>query len=157
MNNNWQPQQSLGGLIITLGMRITKVIKQVLKENGLEHLSFAKINVLLILTKHDVTQVELCNALKQKPASMTELLNRMRKEGSANVKINPRDKRQKIWFLTPQGEQELKMTHQLLMGLGDQMGGFFTKAGIEISQIDDTKQLLRLMERDMFNFLQVNY
>lgn len=140
----WRPHDSWGGLVITAGARIKELSREGLSRAGLSHLSHGRIGVLSLLLAGPFTQAELCRTLGQKPPSMMEMLARLAKEGLVVSAPDPTDHRKVQWSLSERGRRDIVLARAAFRKSGNRIDRFFSKRGVVASEIERTKEILRL-------------
>ena len=135
-------QDSLGGLIVAVAKRLSEAGRQALVDAGLGHLSFGRIGVLSFLIDGAGTQAELCRALRQKPPSMGELLQRLAKEGLVDSEADPNDGRRTNWSLTARGERDILKARTVFRQSAKQIDRALDALGVTNNELGRIKQVL---------------
>lgn len=142
MAKTFNIQASFGGLVVTVGTRLSERGKAALASSGLSHLSFGRIGVLSILLVAPTTQAELCKALRQKPPSMGELLERLAKDGLVFSTPDKTDRRKTNWALTPQGRRDIEKARTVMRKTGRRLDRSLRKMGVSEKELDRFKAVL---------------
>jgi len=140
--SDWKPQKSFAGLVIVAAAKIKEKGLERVKESGIS-LSYGRIGVLSSLLISEKNQTELCQELKQKAPSMTEMLYRLKTDGMIKQKHHQTDKRIKLWGLSSKGQKEIKLAKQALRGEGKRLDSFFENCKIPKKNIDMVCSVLR--------------
>ncbi len=143
LENTWQPEASWGGLILAASAKMRKTMEKALIKAGLEHLSLARIGLLNILSRRPFTQTELSSYLGYQASSTMDFLNRLKKRELIQVIINPEDRRQKLWSLTPQGQQELKRAKVIVRYRGEKIDDFLKATKVSPKELERFREILQ--------------
>ena len=135
-------QNTFGGLLVEAGKRISDVGQKALADAGLGHLSFGRIGVLSFLLESQGTQAELCRALRQKPPSMGELLQRLEKEGLVKSSADPDDRRRTHWSLTAKGRRDITKARTVFRKSGERIDRAFDALGVSSKELRRFKEVL---------------
>ncbi len=141
-------QASFGGLIVTVGNRVSEQGRAALGTAGLSHLSFGRIGVLSILLVEPTTQAELCRSLHQKPPSMGELLERLEKDGLVFGTPDETDRRRTHWALTPRGRRDVERAREVMRKAGLRLDRSLQKAGVSDKELSRFRAVLASLLED---------
>src|SRR5262245_57308401 len=141
--SKWKPEGSLGGLIISLSIAMTKAAKNSLRNRGLDQISFPRFWALHALSDAPKSQAELSSILSQAPPSIMQMLDLLYAADLIEpLKKAPGSKR-KLWILTKKGHGHYKKSALVLRQMGNVFDKVLVRESVSDAELDKLKGMLR--------------
>lgn len=119
---NSESAHELSLLVLKTRMSFRQVVQRQLKQNNID-MTFEMLQIMHRLwTEQGVSQQNLAEKTAKDKACLTNLINNLEKKDWVTRKEDPSDRRNRLIFLTPEGEELADRVRALLKGIYDQAG-----------------------------------
>lgn len=109
------------------------------------NLTKAQIIILKVLTMNDgIPQINLAFVTNRNKTSLTRLIHTMEKKGFVERRLNGKDKRVNLVFITGSGKNMLRMATPILMNIIKEI-----VQGIDKIEIDSTIEVLKKISKNI--------
>lgn len=122
MTTNGELAHELNLLVLKTRMTFRQSIQRLLKQNNVD-MTFEMLQIMHCLWKEQgVSQQTLAEKTAKDKACLTNLINNLEKKNWVVRKEDTNDRRNKLIFLTPEGEEMARRIKFILKGMYDQVG-----------------------------------
>ena len=123
MITNGELAHELNLLVLKTRMTFRQTIQQLLKQNNID-MTFEMLQIMHCLWKEQgVSQQTLAEKTAKDKACLTNLINNLEKKNWVIRQEDINDRRNKLIFLTPEGEEMARRIKSMLKDMYDQIGG----------------------------------
>ena len=142
MTANGELAHELNLLVLKTRMTFRQTIQRLLKQNNID-MTFEMLQIMHCLWKEQgVSQQTLAEKTAKDKACLTNLINNLEKKNWVIRQEDSNDRRNKLIFLTPEGEEMAKRIKSMLKDMYDQIGERMNPRHMESCM----KQLTKLNE-----------
>lgn len=142
MTANGELAHELNLLVLKTRMTFRQMIQRLLKQNNID-MTFEMLQIMHCLWKEQgVSQQTLAEKTAKDKACLTNLINNLEKKNWVIRQEDSNDRRNKLIFLTPEGEEMAGRIKSMLKDMYDQVGGRMNPRHMESCM----KQLTKLNE-----------
>lgn len=142
MTANGELAHELNLLVLKTRMTFRQTIQRLLKQNNID-MTFEMLQVMHCLWKEQgVSQQTLAEKTAKDKACLTNLINNLEKKNWVIRQEDSNDRRNKLIFLTPEGEEMARRIKSMLKDMYDQVGERMNPRHMETCM----KQLMKLNE-----------
>ena len=140
MTTNGELAHELNLLVLKTRMTFRQTIQRLLKQNNID-MTFEMLQIMHCLWKEQgVSQQTLAEKTAKDKACLTNLINNLEKKNWVIRQEDSNDRRNKLIFLTPEGEEMARRIKSMLKDMYDQIGERMNPRHIESCM----KQLTKL-------------
>ncbi|MCL3854073.1 MULTISPECIES: MarR family transcriptional regulator [Parabacteroides] len=142
MTANGELAHELNLLVLKTRMTFRQTIQRLLKQNNID-MTFEMLQIMHCLWKEQgVSQQTLAEKTAKDKACLTNLINNLEKKNWVIRQEDSNDRRNKLIFLTPEGEEMARRIKSMLKDMYDQIGERMNPRHMESCM----KQLTKLNE-----------
>ena len=122
MTANGELAHELNLLVLKTRMTFRQTIQRLLKQNNID-MTFEMLQIMHCLWKEQgVSQQTLAEKTAKDKACLTNLINNLEKKNWVIRQEDSNDRRNKLIFLTPEGEEMARRIKSMLKDMYDQIG-----------------------------------